>query len=227
MAGITASAKEVCLLRRRCQRKPRPLRRCMISGFLTAALCVGTYLYIVQTSFKPTLEELAEYECRAIVVQAMNRAVNEEMETHPERYETLYNMDYTAGGELIAVHANTASLNQARSALIQAVETALSVLQETDLEIPYGSLTGITAFGGLGPSWKLTLLPDAYVEGTLREELHSLSINRTQYSITLDLQVTISMVLDGNTATAQVSDQIPVVSMLLNGDIPAYYAGTQ
>lgn len=111
--------------------------------------------------------------------------------------------------------------------MIQAVETALSVLQETDLEIPYGSLTGITAFGGLGPSWKLTLLPDAYVEGTLREELHSLSINRTQYSITLDLQVTISMVLDGNTATAQVSDQIPVVSMLLNGDIPAYYAGTQ
>ena len=67
-------------------------------------------------------------------------------------------------------------------------------------------------------------MPDAYVEGTIQEKVQSVSVNRTQYTITLDLNVTISMVLDGNTATAQVQDQIPVASILLDGEIPTYYS---
>lgn len=214
-------------MRRRYQKTSHPLRRRIYAILALTSLLGCGYLYLVQTAFKPTLEELAEYECRAIVVQAINRAVSEEMKNHPARYGTLYDLSYTNAGELLAVRANTAALNQARSTLIQAIEASLSVLEETELEIPYGSLTGITAFGGLGPSWKLTLLPDAYVEGSLQEKVQSVSVNRTQYTITLDLTVTISMILDGNTATAQVSDQVPVVSILLNGDIPSYYAAAQ
>ena len=66
-----------------------------------------------------------------------------------------------------------------------------------------------------------------YVEGTLQEEVQSVSVNRTQYTITLDLQVTISMVLDGNTSTAQVSSQIPIAGILLNGETPTCYAAAQ
>lgn len=214
-------------MRRKCRKPPHPIRCRLCAGLIALLLLACGYLYLVQTSFKPTLEELAEYECRAIVVKAMNQAVIQEMEEHPQSYQNLYTLDYSDAGDLLAVQADTAALNRARSSLIQAVEESLAILDETDLEIPYGSLTGITAFGGLGPSWKLTLLPDAYVEGILQEEVQSVSVNRTQYSLFLDLQVTISMILDGNTATAQVSDRIPVASLLLNGDIPTYYAVAQ
>lgn len=214
-------------MRRKCKRLPHPIRRRLYALILVLAMLGGGYLYLVQTAFKPTLEELAEYECRAIVVKAMNQAVSREMLAHPKLYEELYLLEYTDDGGLLAVRADTAAMNRARSSLIQAVEDSLDILEETDLEIPYGSLTGITAFGGLGPTWKLTLLPDAYVEGTLQEEVQSVSVNRTQYTISLDLQVTISMILDGNTATAQVSDRIPVASLLLNGDTPTYYAAAQ
>lgn len=229
MAGfLFTGRKEACAVRRKTKKPPRPIRRRIrIFLLLVLSLLLG-YFYIVQTAFKPTLEELAEYECRAIVVKAMNRAVASEMATHPQRYENLYSFLYTDSGEIQALYADTAALNQARISLLTAVEDALSVLEQTNLEIPYGSLTGITALGGLGPTWELTLLPDAYVEGTLQEQVQSVSVNRTQYTISLNLCVTISMVLDGNTATAQVSDQIPVASFLLDGNIPAYYsAGSQ
>ena len=216
--------EEGWLLRRKSKQKPNPVRRYTRTLLFTVILLTFGYLYLVQTSFKPTLEELAEYECRAIVVQAMNEAVSREMEENPLRYQDLYQLEYAGTGELQAVCSNTPALNQARTALIQAVEQSISLLDQTDLEIPFGSLTGITALGGLGPSWELSLLPDAYVEGTLREEVQSVSVNRTQYTITLDLKVTISMVLDGNTSTAQVCSQIPVASILLNGDTPTYYA---
>ena len=41
--------------------------------------------------------------------------------------------------------------------------------------------------------------------------------------MTLVLQVTINMVLDGRAATALVGTRIPVASLLLNGEVPAYY----
>lgn len=214
-------------MRRKMKKEPPPIRR-RVCAILVVILLLGYgYLYVVQTAFKPTLEELAEYECRAIVVKAMNQAVEAEMEMAPELYTKLYTADYAADGSLLAIYADTAALNRAKATLIQAVEEALAVLEETNLKIPYGSLTGVTAFGGIGPSWKLTLLPDAYVEGTLQEETEAVSVNRTLYTITLNLQVTISMVLDGNTATAEVEDQIPVVSVLLNGEVPSYYAAAQ
>lgn len=211
-------------MRRRLKKPPHPARRRLHIVLAVLALLGSGYVYLVQTAFKPTLEELAEYECRAIVVQAMNEAVSSEMAHSPHLYEDLYILQYADDGQLQSIQANASALNQARSALMEAVETALTQLQQTELEIPFGSLTGITALGGLGPAWKLTLLPDAYVEGDLREEVQSVPVNRTQYSITLNLQVTISMVLDGNTSTARVSDQVLIASVLLNGDTPAYYA---
>lgn len=211
-------------MRRRLKKPPHPARRRLHIVLAVLALLGSGYVYLVQTAFKPTLEELAEYECRAIVVQAMNEAVSSEMAHSPHLYEDLYTLQYADDGQLQSIQANASALNQARSALMEAVETALTQLQQTELEIPFGSLTGITALGGLGPAWKLTLLPDAYVEGDLREEVQSVPVNRTQYSITLNLQVTISMVLDGNTSTARVSDQVLIASVLLNGDTPAYYA---
>lgn len=211
-------------MRRRLKKPPHPARRRLHIALAVLALLGSGYVYLVQTAFKPTLEELAEYECRAIVVQAMNEAVSSEMAHSPHLYEDLYILQYADDGQLQSIQANASALNQARSALMEAVETALTQLQQTELEIPFGSLTGITALGGLGPAWKLTLLPDAYVEGDLQEEVQSVPVNRTQYSITLNLQVTISMVLDGNTSTARVSDQVLIASVLLNGDTPAYYA---
>ncbi len=211
-------------MRRRLKKTPHPARRRLHIVLAVLALLGSGYVYLVQTAFKPTLEELAEYECRAIVVQAMNEAVSSEMAHSPHLYEDLYTLQYADDGQLQSIQANASALNQARSALMEAVETALTQLQQTELEIPFGSLTGITALGGLGPAWKLTLLPDAYVEGDLQEEVQSVPVNHTQYSITLNLQVTISMVLDGNTSTARVSDQVLIASVLLNGDTPAYYA---
>lgn len=211
-------------MRRKMKKAPHPVRRRLIALLLCLVLLVYGYFYLVQTAFKPTLEQLAEYECRAIVVQAVNRAVGQEMQAEPKLYEGLYTLQYDNSGQIQTVQTDTAALNRVRTALIQAVEEELSVLQQTSLEIPFGSLTGITALGGLGPSWELTLLPDAYVEGTIQENVQSVSVNRTQYTVALNLSVTISMVLDGNTATAQVQDQIPVASILLDGEIPTYYS---
>ena len=209
---------------RRRNPKPGP-RRWVRRGLALLLAAAGLYVYLVETEVKPRVEELAEYECRAIVVQAMNEAVSAEMQRTPALYQDLYTLTYATNGTLCAVQADTAALNRAQLALVDAVQQALAALPARSWTFPLGSLSGWSVLGGLGPDWEMQLQPRGYVEGRMEEEAESLSINRTRYTVSLALQVTINMVLDGKHSTAVVAERIPVASLLLEGEVPTYYSG--
>ena len=209
---------------RRRNPKPGP-RRWVRRGLALLLAAAGLYVYLVEPEVKPRVEELAEYECRAIVVQAMNEAVSAEMQRTPALYQDLYTLTYAPNGALCAVQADTAALNRAQLALVDAVQQALAALPALSWTFPLGSLSGWSVLGGLGPDWEMQLQPRGYVEGRMEEEAESLSINRTRYTVSLALQVTINMVLDGKHSTAVVAERIPVASLLLEGEVPAYYSG--
>ena len=209
---------------RRRNPKPGP-RRWVRRGLALLLAAAGLYVYLVETEVKPRVEELAEYECRAIVVQAMNEAVSAEMQRTPALYQDLYTLTYAPNGALCAVQADTAALNRAQLALVDAVQQALAALPARSWTFPLGSLSGWSVLGGLGPDWEMQLQPRGYVEGRMEEEAESLSINRTRYTVSLALQVTINMVLDGKNSTAVVAECIPVASLLLEGEVPTYYSG--
>lgn len=209
---------------RRRNPKPGP-RRWVRRGLALLLAAAGLYVYLVETEVKPRVEELAEYECRAIVVQAMNEAVSAEMQRTPALYQDLYTLTYAPNGALCAVQADTAALNRAQLALVDAVQQTLAALPARSWTFPLGSLSGWSVLGGLGPDWEMQLQPRGYVEGRMEEEAESLSINRTLYTVSLALQVTINMVLDGKHSTAVVAERIPVASLLLEGEVPTYYSG--
>ena len=209
---------------RRRNPKPGP-QRWVRRGLALLLAAAGLYVYLVETEVKPRVEELAEYECRAIVVQAMNEAVSAEMQRTPALYQHLYTLTYAPNGALCAVQADTAALNRAQLALVDAVQQALAALPARSWTFPLGSLSGWSVLGGLGPDWEMQLQPRGYVEGRMEEEAESLSINRTRYTVSLALQVTINMVLDGKHSTAVVAERIPVASLLLEGEVPTYYSG--
>ena len=209
---------------RRRNPKPGP-QRWVRRGLALLLAAAGLYVYLVETEVKPRVEELAEYECRAIVVQAMNEAVSAEMQRTPALYQDLYALTYAPNGALCAVQADTAALNRAQLALVDAVQQALAALPARSWTFPLGSLSGWSVLGGLGPDWEMQLQPRGYVEGRMEEEAESLSINRTRYTVSLALQVTINMVLDGKHSTAVVAERIPVASLLLEGEVPTYYSG--
>ena len=209
---------------RRRNPKPGP-RRWVRRGLALLLAAAGLYVYLVETEVKPRVEELAEYECRAIVVQAMNEAVSAEMQRTPALYQDLYTLTYAPNGALCAVQADTAALNRAQLALVDAVQQALAALPARSWTFPLGSLSGWSVLGGLGPDCEMQLQPRGYVEGRMEEEAESLSINRTRYTVSLALQVTINMVLDGKHSTAVVAERIPVASLLLEGKVPTYYSG--
>ena len=77
-------------------RRKQPLKRRTFIKFyvsatlVLAALALGQFSRYVNTTVKPTLHQLAEYEARAATVQAMQSAASAQLQTMPTLCEALY-----------------------------------------------------------------------------------------------------------------------------------------
>jgi len=210
------------------KRKLYKRKKKVLWGFLAAGvillLAAVWFNRYVNRVIKPTLHLLAEYQARSLTVQVMNTVVAEEMQENSALYQDLYNFTLDREGHVIGVAANASALNTAQSRLVRAVEDALRELPEKSWTIPFGTLTNNSLLSGLGPGWRISLCPQGYVEGTVRQDITEAAINCTQYSATLVLQVTVNMALDSSVATLTVTNEVPLASILLNGETPDVYA---
>ena len=187
----------------------------LAAGLVLSGLWFNNY---VNTQIKPTLMELAEYEARAVTTKAIQTAVQETLAENPTFSESLCQVteDY--------VQMDMAMASAMQVALTEAIRTSMESLPQHSYEIPFGSLTGNSLLSGHGPGWKVELQPEGYVQSAWEDTTESLSINTTRYSATLCLWVTVNMILDGRTETLTVTQDIPLCSLLLQGNTPETYA---
>lgn len=182
---------------------------------IATALWVNAY---VNTEIRPTLMQLAEYEARAITVAAMNTAVEDVLQKSPYLCDGLYQItDHS-------VQMNATAANELKTKLVQGIRTTLDQMPPQVYAIPFGSLTGNSLLSGHGPRWTVEWTPEGYVQADWQETTQSLSINTTRYSAQLCVKVIINMILDGRTETITIADQIPLGSILLQGETPDTYA---
>ena len=219
MAGTVAKGGAEAMRRTLPKEKRRFTFRLRL-GLWGIALMVAALLFnaYVNSEIRPTLMELAEYEARAITLQAIHEAVSQTLEDTGAKSTRFYTK--TEAG----VQIDTAEVNRFRSRLVQAVQERMQELPEQEYRIPFGSLTGNSLLSGHGPAWKVSLRPEGYMEAEWQEKTESLSINTTRYTAEILLQVTVNMILDGRTETLTVTDSVPMVSMLLQGGTPSVYA---
>lgn len=176
------------------------------------------------TTIQPLLQEFAEYETQAATVRLMNAAIADQLEEKPETLQDLYTIEYSADGSLKSVESNSYAVNLARGALVDAVEEKLNRAPEQQIDIPLGSLLDSAILNNLGPRWKLIIQPEGYVDGVLIESVEPMEINRVVYQVELQLTTAVNMILDGRAHVLWVKTAIPLVHILLEGNIPDYYA---
>lgn len=211
-------------MRRATSIKPHLKVRLRALSVVLLAVLVWCGAAALDAKIQPALQEMAEYESRAVTVEAMNAAIAQEMETHPQRYEDLYVIRYAQDGSISAVESDSVALNQARLYLVEAVTQALRNLPETRLQIPWGSLLDSALLNDRGPSWSLCIQPRGYVEGNIQESVRGIEINKAEYCIDLELSTAINMILDGENHLLNVMNTVPIAHILMDGTTPSYYS---
>lgn len=183
-----------------------------------AAFCLFWHLAdCIEDAMWPAMREVAQHECRSLVVQCLNTAIYGELAASPQRYAGLYQLSEGC------VLGDTERINTAQAALVQVAQQALNAMPENEISISLGSLSGSIFLLEMGPGWTVHLNPDGYVEGRIEEAMEATAINRTCFTADLVLQTTVNVILNGRAALTQVEVQVPLASFLLDGDVPAYY----
>ena len=104
-----------------------------------------------------------------------------------------------------------------------AAQKRIRDLGEQGVSVALGTVSGVSAFTGLGPKLSFRFTPVGTVRAAFHSEFYSAGINQTLHRITLELNATVRVVLPGKSSTVTVTAQAPVAESVIVGDVPDAY----
>ncbi|HEX6971734.1 MAG TPA: sporulation protein YunB, partial [Limnochordia bacterium] len=114
-------------------------------------------------------------------------------------------------------------LNRLQSAAIKAVIAHLEANSFQTVPLPLGELTGLGVLAGMGPRVRITIAAVGGVQADTRFDFRAAGINQVLHSIYLELRVEMRVLAPLVSAQFPIEQRVPLVSVVLQGDVPAVY----
>lgn len=182
--------------------------------FIIAALA-GFDLWI-----KPTLNRMAEYQCKRIAERAVSEAVCLHTDETEENCAELISFVYDENGKIRALRTNPIRINRLKAMLTECINKELITAQPEEVGVSLGTLTGIGYFYGSGEELTFSVKPMGMAETRLISTFKSAGINQTVHSITLEVVTDISPLIPGFTEKISVKTEFVIAQTVIVGEVP-------
>lgn len=188
-------------------------------GLLLAAGCVS----LLELRLRPMVITLAQAQAQNLVTSVVEQAFSREMNTQPDAYRQLVDIQRDETGAITALSADMPVLNQLRTTLTADVLQALQSADVSQIQVPLGSLVDLDLLWGLGPTVKVYSMTVGTVEGEFESEFTSAGVNQTVHRIILTLKVPLTLMLPGGAAETVCETQLCVAETVIVGQVPESY----
>lgn len=203
--------------------KERRRARYVLILLLAAIVCF--LLFRVGQNVQPTLNALAEYECRSSCLEIINQSVRDVLAREPDLCRGLYVYDRNDDGTILAVRADPQAMSRVQLRLTQEVIDRLGARKNRSVRVPVGTLLGWKVLAERGPCISYRYLQDAYVTSSVNSRVSHTGINQTELDVSIAFRATMAA-LFGNTVTqVEVEHELLLAQILLVGQVPQVYAG--
>lgn len=212
--------------RPRLRRRVPPARRRGRGLLLSALLGIGLALLVISAldrALRPVVTALAQAKTENVVTGIINDAVMETLAAEAVVYQDLVTLDRDNAGQVTVLAADAVKTNLLRTQILEHVLDKVDSLNNEDLGIPLGSITGLSTASDWGPDLPVEVLTAATPTAEFRNVFTSEGINQTLHQIMLDVQVSITLLIPGGTVETQVSSEVCVAETLLLGQVPDTY----
>ncbi len=206
------------MVRRKRFRKAWPWNGPVFSALLGVGLALF-FIHRVNTAIRPMMIQSATAQVTNQVVTAISLAV----EDLPIRYDQVITLEKNEQGRITALQSDMGAIGAYRDRLSHALVTQMDGLKEQNLSIPLGSLTGIDLLSGRGPGVPVKVLSARAVSTAFENVFSEAGINQTRHQIMLNVKVTASILLPGQTTQVDIPHQLCVAETVIVGEVPAYY----
>ncbi len=190
-----------------------------ISSIILLFAVVVVYIRFVVT---PVVKTVAEEKVRALTVSTVNAAVTSVLEDEPS-FVDMVEYGHDANGDLNSIKINATRVNAVMQRSVQKTQNGLSDMISSGVNIPVGSVSGITFLSGKGPNLNVAVIPVGSVDARLRSEFSEIGINQTIHKIYLSLDSTIKIIIPGAGNTIKSSSEVLLVESVIIGKVPDTY----
>ena len=190
-----------------------------ISSIILLVAVVVVYIRFVVT---PVVKTVAEEKVRALTVSTVNAAVTSVLEAEPS-FVDMVEYGHDANGDLNSIKINATRVNAVMQRSVQKTQNGLSDMISSGVNIPVGSVSGITFLSGKGPNLNVAVIPVGSVDARLRSEFSEIGINQTIHKIYLSLDSTIKIIIPGAGNTIKSSSEVLLVESMIIGKVPDTY----
>lgn len=172
-------------------------------------------------SVVPIIKVTIENQAKAIGIQVTEETINSVIESI--NYDKLIDISYNDQGKVVAISANTASLNKLSSEIACKIQERLNNLDKVTVNIPLGELFGLKIFSGYGPDINIKIVPVGNVNIKYESEFLSEGINQTRHTINLNTQSYITIIAPFVGDTVCCNSTVTIAETVIIGDIPNTY----
>jgi len=200
----------------RTRRKKRQFSILLLAGAL--AVAVG---FSVQ--FRPLMLDGACKFARNAAQAAINETVCAMLEQEETDYADLMRISYNTEGVITSLQADSAKINRIKAQTLLQVQECLSDKGPLRLELPLGTLCGITVLSGKGPMIPCHFLMSSVPAVSLEYHFDGAGINQTLHSIIMVVTVPLSVTLPLQSADTEVKASFIIGESVLVGEVPDSY----
>ncbi len=191
---------------------------------LAAVIAVIVFPVVTLRNLRPVVKTICASQAKILCTSAVNKSVMAELEKLNVDYSSLVDIMKDERGNITALETNAVEVNKLKARLTDAVNEAMADIQEQDVGIPLGTLSGIELLSGRGPKIKLKMIPAAYVESSLSNVFDSAGINQTRHQIMIEFTVTMTAILAPYSTTVDIKTNVCIAETVVIGNVPEMFA---
>ena len=129
----------------------------------------------------------------------------------------------TTEKDITYVDINTYALNKLRTDMSSAIAKKISENYYTTVYISLGSLFNNPSLQGYGPRIPVKIYFGSVSRVDIKDEFISAGINQTKYRVSLDVNVSVSVISFIYAESRDIVINVPVTERILVGKVPNYY----
>jgi sporulation protein YunB len=225
METVDFEAENYVYVPRKKQKKLKKKKSFLRRFIFKAAVFLAFIFFLALIAFNtvtPIIVATAEAKIKSLSTMAINSAIFEVM-SMGVKYNDLITITKDDAGKIQLIQANAVLINRLAQDTARTSELQLSKIGEQGINIPIGTLSGLTIFTGQGPSIVVKVVPAGSVVCEFMSEFENAGINQTRHKIYLEVVTAVLVVLPANNLTIYTNTQVLVAESIIVGEVPNTY----
>lgn len=202
-------------------KKKRSVRAKLLIVFLFIIAIVVAAVVFITSNVNPMIVAISNEKIKAVAADAVGNAVIDIMSGHSD--SEFVSVERDGDGKIRSVQIDSTAISTLAQDITLAAQKNINVIGQDGINIPVGSLSGVTLFTGLGPDINIKIYLVGSTQTKITSVFSSSGINQTLHSIYLTLTGSVSVAVPGLPSTIKTTTQVLMSEMIIIGEVPPTY----